>query len=101
MASSPKEHNGTIKDLKSFQQTKKLWSAVITGGSNINSSVMSDSPTPQSQGEPEPLTSSDALTSQVDHFSHKVARTFLKGTVPHSVLIDITQVLDRRSSLLP
>ncbi|CEP09368.1 hypothetical protein, partial, partial [Parasitella parasitica] len=92
MASSAKEHNGTIKGTKSFQQTKKLWLTVISGGSSRNSSVMSASPTPQSNGEPEPLTSSDDGVPQVDHFSSKVARPFLKGTIPHSVLVDITNL---------
>ncbi|CAO0792598.1 unnamed protein product [Mucor circinelloides] len=100
MASSAKEHNGTFKGPKSFQQTKKSWSAVISGGANYNSSVMSASPTHQSTGEPEPLTSSDASMPQVDHFSHKVARPFLKGTIPNSVLVDITQIYDRQKEFI-
>ncbi|KAF1797711.1 hypothetical protein FB192DRAFT_1462555 [Mucor lusitanicus] len=74
MASSAKEHNGTFKGPKSFQQTKKSWSAVISGGSSINSSVMSASPTPQST----------------------VARPFLKGTI----LVDITQVYGRQKEFI-
>ncbi|CAO0798195.1 unnamed protein product [Mucor circinelloides] len=101
MASSAKDHNGTFKGPKSFQQSKKLWSALISGGSNINSSVMSVLPTIQPNGEHEPLTSSAASTPPADHFSHKVARPFLTGTVAHSLIIDlITEVFGRQKEFI-
>ncbi|CEP18766.1 hypothetical protein [Parasitella parasitica] len=101
MASSAKDHNGTLKVPKSFQQTKKSWAAVISGNSNINSSVMSVPSTPQPHGEHEPLlTSSAADTPYVDHLSSKVARPYLIGTVAHSLVIDITSVLDRKKEFI-
>jgi len=99
MASSAKDHNGTFKGPKSFQQRKKTM--VISGGSNINSSVMSVSPTIQPNGEHEPLTSSAASTPPADHFSHKVTRPFLTGTVAHSLIIDlITEVFGRQKEFI-
>ncbi|KAG1086808.1 hypothetical protein G6F42_020846 [Rhizopus arrhizus] len=83
-----------------FNKEKKQWSALISGGSNINSSVMSVSPTIQPNGGHEPLTSSAANTPPVDHFSHKVARLFLTGTVAHSLIIDITEVFDRQKEFI-
>jgi hypothetical protein len=102
MASSAKDHNGTFKAPKSFQQNKKSWSAIISGGSNVNSSVMSaPPPTPQPPGEPDPLTPSATKTPLVDHFSSsKVARPYLIGTVAHSFVIDITAVLDRKKEFI-
>ncbi|CEP13214.1 hypothetical protein [Parasitella parasitica] len=101
MASSAKDHNGIFKGPKSFQQNKKLWSAVITGGSHTDSSVMSVSPTHhQPSGELEPLTSSAVNPPPVDHFLHKVARPYLTGSVAHSILIDITKVFDRQKDII-
>ncbi|CEP16050.1 hypothetical protein [Parasitella parasitica] len=87
---SAEDYNGTLKVPKSFQQTKKSWSAIISGGSHINLIVMSIPSTPQPYGEHEPITSSAVDTPHVDHFSSKVARPYLIGTVAHSLVIDIT-----------
>ncbi|CAO3624110.1 unnamed protein product [Mucor fragilis] len=56
---------------------------------------MSAPSTNQSQGKHEALTSSATSPPPVDHFTHKVARPYLTGSIANSVLIDITQVLDR------
>ncbi|CEP19642.1 hypothetical protein [Parasitella parasitica] len=62
---------------------------------------MSVPSTPQPHGEHEPLlTSSAAETPHADHFSSKVARPYLIGTVAHSLVIDITPVLDRKKEFI-
>ncbi|CAO0793121.1 unnamed protein product [Mucor circinelloides] len=100
MASSAKETNGTFKGPISYKLSKKSWTEVITGGSLRNSSVMSEAPTtPQPTGEPDHLTSSSASLF-LDHFTGKVTRSYLTGTVPHSIIIDITNVLDKKKTFI-
>ncbi|CEP20203.1 hypothetical protein [Parasitella parasitica] len=77
MASSAKETNGTFKGPICYKLSKKSWSEVITGG------------------ECDLLTSS-AASPNIDHFTCKVTRPYLTGTVPHSLVIDITHVLDHK-----
>ncbi|KAL7328324.1 hypothetical protein PS15p_206612 [Mucor circinelloides] len=100
MASSAKETNGTFKGPISYKLSKKSWTEVITGGSLRNSSVMSEAPTSQPTDEPDHLTSSAASPS-LDHFTGKVTRSYLTGTVPHSIIIDITNVLvDKKKTFI-
>ncbi|KAL9536447.1 hypothetical protein MBANPS3_012644, partial [Mucor bainieri] len=61
---------------------------------------MSAPPNQKPNGEHESLTSSAAQPPHVDHFSSKVARPYLTGTVAHSILIDITAVFDRQKEFI-
>ncbi|KAI8637382.1 hypothetical protein BD408DRAFT_437064 [Parasitella parasitica] len=72
MASSAKEPNGTFKGPISYQQSKKSWTEIIVGGSLKNSSVMSESPSPRPTA----------------------------GTIAHSIVIDITDVLDKKKAFI-
>ncbi|KAL0138321.1 hypothetical protein V8B55DRAFT_1437007 [Mucor lusitanicus] len=82
MASSAKEHNGTFKGPKSFQQTKNhgLLSYLVAPASTRALCLPHQPLSPQ----------------HVDHFLHKVARPFLKGTI----LVDITQVYGRQKEFI-
>ncbi|GAN11624.1 hypothetical protein MAM1_0756c11200 [Mucor ambiguus] len=93
MASSAKEQNGTFKGPKS---KTKSWSIVASGGSRPTSHTRSVSTYQQPTGDVDSLTSSASDVPLVDHFSGKVARPFLKGTLPYTFVIDITSVLDRQ-----
>ncbi|KAI8638369.1 hypothetical protein BD408DRAFT_351952, partial [Parasitella parasitica] len=100
MASSAKEPNGTFKGPISYQQSKKSWTEIVAGGSLKNSSVMSESPSLRLTGGLVHLTSSATSPSQLDHFTNKVTRPYLTGTMAHSIVIDITDVLDKKKAFI-
>ncbi|KAL9551516.1 hypothetical protein PS6_004973 [Mucor atramentarius] len=50
-------------------------------------------------GEPDHLTSSAASPS-LDHFTGKVTRPYLTGTVSHSITIGITNALDKKKAFI-
>ncbi|EPB89320.1 hypothetical protein HMPREF1544_03829 [Mucor circinelloides 1006PhL] len=55
----------------------------------------------QPTGEPDHITSSAAARPSLDHFTGKVARPSLTGTVPyHSIIIDITNVLNKMKTFI-
>ncbi|CAO0792216.1 unnamed protein product [Mucor circinelloides] len=90
MASSAKKANGTLKGpISSYTLSKKSWTEAITGGSPRNSSsVMSEASTLQT------------YRPSLDHFAGKVTRPYLTGTVPHSIIIDITNILDQKKAFI-
>ncbi|CEP08735.1 hypothetical protein, partial, partial [Parasitella parasitica] len=99
MASSAKKPNRTSEGTISFQKSKQLWSEVLSGGSPMKSSVMANLPNPKSHGEHDTFTNS-ADNLSVDHFTQRVSRPFLTGTVPFSIVIDITNVHDKKKIFL-
>ena len=95
MASSANTHKGTFQGPPAHHN-KKSWAQTVSGGAKKTSSI-SRTPNLLPNGESGTLTTSaDPTTPPLDHFSSALIRPFIKGTVDHSLLIDITNVIDEK-----
>jgi hypothetical protein len=74
---------------------KKTWAQTVSGGATKTSSI-SRNPSPLPDGEHGTLPLSADQQSPIDHFSSNLGRPFIKGAVPNSLLVDITNVIDSK-----
>ncbi|OBZ80234.1 hypothetical protein A0J61_11717, partial [Choanephora cucurbitarum] len=91
MASSANLHKGIIQTPKTYKLNKKSWADAVSEGMRRISSKTHDPSTTRPSVEPGQL----AESAVRDVYSH-VARPFLKGTISHSLLIDISHVADQK-----
>ncbi|EPB81047.1 hypothetical protein HMPREF1544_12245, partial [Mucor circinelloides 1006PhL] len=86
--------------LINYQRNHGLKSLLVVHSGTQVSCLKHQTP-PQPTGEPDHITSSAAARPSLDHFTGKVARPSLTGTVPHhSIIIDITNVLDKMKTFI-
>lgn len=98
MASSANNQKGTFQGPPN-NHNKKSWAQAVSGGATKTSSI-SHRPTPMpDDGSGQPLSSAAQPVQNFDHFLNNLGRPFIKGSVPNSLLIDITNVEDSKKKL--
>ncbi|KAI8364515.1 hypothetical protein EDC96DRAFT_608590 [Choanephora cucurbitarum] len=91
MASSAIHHKGAFQTPNNYKTNKKSWVDAVTAGRKRTSITTCGSSNTQPSVETGHLS-----VSAVNDVYKRVARPFLKGTFPNSLLIDITDVTNKQ-----